>query len=166
MFRKRLIYGMLAVALLFGGTAYARGWGWGHDDEGWHHRGPVAHLIHRLDLTDVQRQKLADVLRKHESALAQKMDGLSAARQGVFALMGTDKVDAAAQNAALAKLDTAQRDMATLWFQVQGELVSVLTPQQRDTLRQSHDRWLAHMKERSQEHSHERLSHWIDELSR
>ena len=102
--------------------------------------------VERLDLSDAQRDQLQKIRRKAPSEIMPKMQTLMEARMDLRDLLAQDKSDKTALRQAHQKVLDAQAALQTAFFNLRMDVRDVLTPAQRNELRESDRPRARHMR--------------------
>ena len=128
--KKTIILGAGALALALAGGAFAFGRGGGHGGCG-HDMVLGGRILHALNLTADQRQKVDDIFAAHRPKLQQLSASDKTARQAVAdELLGTGDVTAADVDAVFQRAATAHNDLMHERLTAAFEVRNVLTADQ------------------------------------
>jgi Spy/CpxP family protein refolding chaperone len=131
--------GMASLALAQGGPGPAdrsdEGWS-DHDGPHGDRGGPPADAFERLDLTDAQRGKLAEVRDKHRRAAVPIEGDLKLARMDLEKLMRSEKPDANAVSRQVDKISNLRAQLMKNRLTGLIEARTVLTPEQQKKLQE------------------------------
>jgi len=159
---KKLLYGMLSLAILVG-SAYAVAAGpmppggpGGPGPEG------LLNRLLSLKLTDTQKHDVAVVLKKSRKAVESAVQAMDTAMQGVHDVMQAEPGNESRVRQASQKVAAAAEEMLVLRGKVEAEALAVLTPEQ-------HKQWVEQERKmfppRDKERFHagrELVNEWID----
>ena len=126
---KKLLYGMLTLAILVG-SAYAVAAGPGPGGPGGPGPEGLLNRLLSLKLTDAQKHDVALVLKRNRPAFHADMEAMRAAFDGMRQVMRTDPGNEAAVRQASKAIAAAAEDMAVLRGKVEAALMALLTPEQ------------------------------------
>jgi Spy/CpxP family protein refolding chaperone len=108
------------------------------------HGGPIGRLLaigDEIKLTDAQRTQLKEIRRRTPSVVMPKQQVVIEAQMDLRDLMQTDKAEAAQLKSAHDKVMKARNDLASAVFDLRIEVRNVLTPEQRNQIRdRMHDK--------------------------
>jgi protein CpxP len=150
MTRVRLLtFGAIVAAVVAVGAAvHAQGPGPGWRGGFHHFGGPVDLPLRALELTDAQRQQVRDITEKHRANLQAAREQLRQAFEAQRAAVETSPVDEGQIRSASQALGTAHAAMALERAQIRSEILTILTPEQQEKLKQVQAERQTRMKER------------------
>ena len=111
-----------------------------------------------LDLSDAQHEQLRAIAEKHRDALMASGEKVMDARRGLHDAVVAETPDEATIRQKAAELGTAEAAAAVLRATVRTEALSVLTPEQQQTMKERREKMEQHMK-----NGRERMREPIDE---
>ena len=97
-----------------------------------HGRGLVRHIVHELDLTPDQVQKVKAVLADHKAELKTELTAIQTSRGQLFDAIHADTVDEGAIRAAATGVGKAEADLAVTRAKILAEVRQDLTPEQKE----------------------------------
>ena len=151
MTRVRLLtFGAIVAAVVaVGAAAHAQGPGHvGPRGRFGHFGGPIDLPLRALELTDAQRQQVRDIREKHRANLQAAGQQLREAFQAQRAAIETSPVDESKIRSSSEALATAHTAMAIERAQIRSEVLSILTAEQQEKLKQVQAERQTRMKER------------------
>ena len=120
------LFTVLALMALCTGSAMA-----GQHKGGERHRGDYHEkLMKKLDLTDEQEKKIAEIREQKGKELDEKRKAVREAQEALHEAMGKD-ADEAALRSLFAKVQSAKADKASTRFEMALAIRAVMTPEQR-----------------------------------
>ena len=143
----RLAIGCFAVFALAALPALAQGGPMGHGPHGggMHGHGEfLAHMIHRLDLTDAQRDQIHQIMQKTQQETEPSREAMRAAHEVLADLMHAEVYDEASIRAAAEQVAAAQAEMIVAHARALRDARNVLTPEQLEQFQQMHERRREH----------------------
>jgi protein CpxP len=148
--RVRLITlgAIVAAVVAVGAAAHAQGPGPDGPRGRFRHFGPVDLPLRALELTDAQRQQVREITEKHRANLQTAGQQLRQAFAAQRAAIEKTPVDQAAIKSASDGLATAHAAMGVERAQIRSEVLSILTPEQQEKLKQLQAERETRMKER------------------
>ena len=169
--KRMKVVGVVLTALLFTivaiGSAEARR---GYDRQGWRGEGGPCmkwghmHGLHRLNLTDQQKQEVAAVLKEHRDEIVQSSTAVMEARKDLRAVVMAEDFSETAVREAAGVLAIHHEERAVLSAKIFSELSGVLTSDQKEQMLQARERRGMKMKGRySPEARASSLDRWIEE---
>jgi Spy/CpxP family protein refolding chaperone len=142
---RLIIVGLAATALAIAGPVVAHASGWkGHGDWG---AGPgragmvLLRMADKLGLSDQQRSQIKLAIDQAGQALAPLQGQLKAGRQAFVSAHDPAKFDEAAVRGEFAKQSSIREEMAVIRARARAQALSILTPEQRDQLKQLRAQW-------------------------
>lgn len=97
-----------------------------------HGRGLVRYIVHELDLTPDQVQKVKAVLADHKAELKTELSALQTSRGQLFDAVHADTVDESAIRTAATSVGKAEADLAVTRAKILSEVRQDLTPEQQE----------------------------------
>jgi Spy/CpxP family protein refolding chaperone len=136
---RSLMVGVLVTGLLATGVVFAQGPRVGGGGGGRGMRGPlgldgIGLPLNRLNLSEAQRAKVADIGDRYRDEMKSALDRVGAARQAQQAAIQKIPVDEALITSATQDMTQAEVDLAIQAARRNAEVWSVLTPAQREQL--------------------------------
>jgi len=133
--QKSLLATAAAVAILVGGVWAGRlaAGPLGHG----RHFSPqriFARIADRLDLSDIQRDQVKDVLKSHKNEILASIQAVWSSRLALRKAIDADSMDEGAIRARAADLGKAEADAAVLRAQLRAELLPILNDEQKQKL--------------------------------
>ena len=134
---KRLLFATVTMALI-SGTAYAMpGHGMpGMGDPGAHFSQGLLRALLNLDLTEAQKHEAALILSKYRDEGQERRDALRTAMEELRGIAEADPFDEEAIRAAFKGVAGAGEEMAVHGAKLVAELKGILTPEQKESLRE------------------------------
>ena len=120
------------------GRGMGRGMGGGMDGDMGPGPGMFAHMTQALDLTDAQREKLADIHERQSRRDIQSRADLEIARLDLRKAMAAEKPEAGAIDAQIDRVAKLRSDMAKAHVASLLEARALLTPEQQKKMRDQH----------------------------
>ncbi len=145
--KRMKVMGVVLTALFFAivavGSAEARR---GYDREGWRGKGGPSmkwghmHGLHRLDLSDAQKEQVAAVLKEHRNDIVQISSAVMEARNDLRAAMRAEDFSETDVRQAAGILAVNQEERAVLSAEIYSELRGILTPEQQERMMHTRER--------------------------
>lgn len=130
---------ILTSALLLAMPLSAQAFGGGHGRHGGHGAGMMADgprmMLRSLDLTDAQQKQLRDLRDQHQDATLATRRALRDERIALRDLMRADKYDAERAGQVSERIGKLQGQLLKARADGHGKMLSILTPEQRATLK-------------------------------
>ena len=127
---KKLLYGMLTLAILVG-SAFAVAAGPGPGGPGGPGPEGLLNRLLSLKLTDAQKHDVAVILKRNRSAFETDMATMRAAFDGMRQVMRTEPDNETSVRQASRAIGVAAEDLAVLHGKVEAALLALLSPEQR-----------------------------------
>lgn len=135
--RMRLGFAVLVMVISLAAIGFAAG----NDQSGancWkqgrHGHEPFFRLIHKLQLTDDQKHEVAGILQQHENDLKTNMKGMVDARKQLINAVTSETYNEAAVSQASQQVATYQEQLALIRAQIVGQIMGILTQEQKSTI--------------------------------
>lgn len=151
---KRAFIAAGLVAILAGGSAVAlaQGPGGRRGPGGPGMRGPAAFLnLRGLDLTEAQRDQVRAIMESHKAEFDQVRSRSRDAHRAFAEAARAESIDEAALRTRSADVAAAMADEAILQAKVRGEMLNVLTAEQKQKLQEQRAARQQRMQKRQQE---------------
>jgi Spy/CpxP family protein refolding chaperone len=161
---RHVVTVLAGLALVAGTTAVlAQGMGGGRGPGSWGRHGgffgagmgPLGRLIHRLDLTQEQKDSIKAILDQEQPTFQALRQQLREGRQAFRAAhpITSTEVDEAGIRAHVADQAKVMADLAVAAAKTRAQVMNVLTPDQRNQLAQMQQQFKERMQQRMQERS-------------
>jgi Spy/CpxP family protein refolding chaperone len=98
--------------------------------------GAIGIPLHRLDLSDAQRDQVKSVVDSHQAELRPLGEKAMAARRALERAVGSDTVDEGAIRARAADLAAVESDVAVVRARVHADVLQILTSEQKTRLKE------------------------------
>jgi protein CpxP len=151
---KRVLIAAGLAAVLAGGSAVALAQGpGGRRGPGGHMRGGAAAFLNLrgLDLTEAQQTQVRSILESHKAAFDEVRTKARDAHRAFAEATRAESIDEAAIRARSAEVAAAMADQAVLQAKVRGEVLNILTAEQKQKLEQQRAARQQRMQERQQQ---------------
>jgi Spy/CpxP family protein refolding chaperone len=159
--RMKTITVILAMALIFGGNVFtAMAQDHSSGDRGFK-GGFIKELFTKLQLSEVQKQEIATILKQHKEKAQPLRQSTIEARMELMEAITADEFNESAVREAAGKVAQSAEELAVLRAEICRDVKQILTPEQLETFRQ----WKEEMKGKLQkrmEKMQSRMDNWID----
>jgi Spy/CpxP family protein refolding chaperone len=138
-FSLRLAFGCFAVVALAALPALAQGGQMGHGPHGggMHGHGELmAHMIHKLDLSDTQRDQVHQIFEQTQKETELNRETMRVAHEVLADLMHAEAYDEASIRAAAEEVAAAQAELIVAHARALRDVRTVLTPAQLEQFQQ------------------------------
>lgn len=112
------------------------------------HRGfGMEHMLKKLDLSDVQKQQVQDILSAHQGEQEQAMKIMQAVHEKMQRVISAKDFDEDAARAIYREANSIEEELWVIHARVASEINKALTPEQRERLMEAHKRHYKRMGE-------------------
>jgi Spy/CpxP family protein refolding chaperone len=166
---------VIVLALVFSlttmGTVLAGERGQGRDDRGRGHHGKAGHhgrgghgplgMLKRLDLTQEQKQNIAEVVKKYRADMEKNAAEMFEAKKGLMSVTSADSFDENAVEKAAGAVAEKMAAGMVLRAKAMNEAVQFLTPEQKAKFKEMKSKRAERMSKRA-EHGFDNIDAWLE----
>jgi len=148
--RKKTIAGAVAVLLVFmiASAVEARSFGFGWPGAGMNPALGRLQLFMELKLTEAQQTEMTNIIKRYRAAGEPLQSNVIDARKNLRAIIQSDPFNEEAARQAFRQVSALREDRFVLRAKMMGELKALLTPEQREVLKEKKAQRLEKMEHR------------------